>query len=178
MPKQISDVREKLLNACSELLYTKGYRGVSIRAVADCCGIAVGTVYNYFPSKDQLIAGVLLQNWSSVHQRLLEEAQVDPDCEHAFRSLFEELRTFSVRYRVIWTEYQGLAPAYPFSKHALDWHNQFVDQISEITTILCRRFARDNPPYLATFIAKNLQYASVYSTVSFDTAWPVLRKLL
>ena len=47
-----------------ELLDAHGYADIQMRDVADGAGVALGTLYRYFPSKEQLFAHVLLE-WSA-----------------------------------------------------------------------------------------------------------------
>jgi len=47
-----------------ELLDDRGYDDIQMRDVADRAGVALGTMYRYFPSKEQLFARVLLE-WSA-----------------------------------------------------------------------------------------------------------------
>lgn len=63
MPKVIENLQERILACARVLLLEQGIDGLNIRAVASACGVAVGTVYNYYGSKDQLIASIMLQNW-------------------------------------------------------------------------------------------------------------------
>lgn len=55
--------REHLLAAAKELAYGQGLTAVNIRAVAANCGVAVGSIYNYFPTKADLIAAVIEDFW-------------------------------------------------------------------------------------------------------------------
>ena len=55
--------REQLLAAAKELAYSQGLPQVNIRAVAAKCGVAVGSIYNYFPTKADLIAAVIEDFW-------------------------------------------------------------------------------------------------------------------
>ena len=50
MPKIIDEAREKILSAAKHTLLGQGYSVLSLRGVARQCGIAVGTIYNYFES--------------------------------------------------------------------------------------------------------------------------------
>lgn len=60
--------REQLLDAAKGIAYRQGLAAVNIRAVASACGVAVGSVYNYFPTKSDLIAAVIEDFWrNSVH---------------------------------------------------------------------------------------------------------------
>lgn len=49
------------MQAASELGRSGGYEAVQIRAVASHAGVALGTVYHYFNSKDHLLAALMVQ---------------------------------------------------------------------------------------------------------------------
>ena len=63
MPKIIENLREEILAQAKKQIKERGYKNTTIRSVAAECGIAVGTVYNYFKSKDMLIASFILSDW-------------------------------------------------------------------------------------------------------------------
>ncbi len=63
MPKIITDLKQRLLEEVERLLAQGGYGAVTVRAVATGCGVGVGTVYNYFPSKEAMLAELLLKDW-------------------------------------------------------------------------------------------------------------------
>ncbi len=50
--------RERLLAAARELIEEGGYGSASVAAIADRAGVAAGTVYRHFPSKDELFLDV------------------------------------------------------------------------------------------------------------------------
>ena len=49
------DKRERLLIAAAELFTTRGIQNTSTAAISRRAGVATGTLFNYFPSKDALI---------------------------------------------------------------------------------------------------------------------------
>lgn len=55
--------REQLLDAAKAIAYGQGLAAVNIRAVASHCGVAVGSIYNYFPTKADLIAAIIEDFW-------------------------------------------------------------------------------------------------------------------
>ena len=63
MPKIIENIRQNLLEEARRQVLQEGYSALTVRSVAAACGISVGTVYNYFPSKDMLIASFMLEDW-------------------------------------------------------------------------------------------------------------------
>ena len=51
--------REQILDAAAQVFAQRGFRTASIQQVAEAAGIAKGTVYNYFDSKDDLLLALL-----------------------------------------------------------------------------------------------------------------------
>jgi AcrR family transcriptional regulator len=63
LPRIIEDPRELILSEAKKILENEGYSQISIRRVAKECGIAVGTIYNYFPTKKGLIIEMMTDFW-------------------------------------------------------------------------------------------------------------------
>lgn len=55
--------KEQILDAAYEIATTQGLSALSIRAVATACGVAVGTVYNSYPTKSELVNDVVGRFW-------------------------------------------------------------------------------------------------------------------
>lgn len=70
MPKIIENLRSALLLEAKRQIAEVGYSATTVRSVAAGCGVAVGTVYNYFSSKDMLIAAFMLEDWLLLIERL------------------------------------------------------------------------------------------------------------
>jgi len=64
MPKIIKNLEPQIKAAALELYETIGYDKVSMRAIAKKVGIAVGTLYNYYPNKDILFISSLEESWN------------------------------------------------------------------------------------------------------------------
>ena len=58
MPKQVIDP-EKLVSQAYAIASRDGISALSVRKVATACGIAVGSVYGYFPTKADLTSAAL-----------------------------------------------------------------------------------------------------------------------
>lgn len=57
--------REEILEV-SGAVRRQGWEAVNVRAVASACGVAVGTLYNYFPSRDALVAASVESVWKDI----------------------------------------------------------------------------------------------------------------
>lgn len=53
--------REEILRAAGEMV-----KVVSMRGIARECGIAVGSIYNYFPTKNDLMIAVVVERWKEI----------------------------------------------------------------------------------------------------------------
>jgi AcrR family transcriptional regulator len=62
-PRQ-RDRRDRLIEAALHLLETDDYERIQVKDVADQAGVSLGTLYNYFSSKERLFAEVLVR-WAN-----------------------------------------------------------------------------------------------------------------
>lgn len=69
MRKKDDTLQSTLLNSAREIADTEGISAVNIRSLAEKAGVASGTVYNYFPSKDAILLALTEEYWK---QTLLE----------------------------------------------------------------------------------------------------------
>jgi AcrR family transcriptional regulator len=51
--------RERILDVALDLMASRGADGVSMRQLAQACGVQVAAIYHYFESKDALLAAVI-----------------------------------------------------------------------------------------------------------------------
>ncbi|CAM3007662.1 TetR/AcrR family transcriptional regulator [Prescottella defluvii] len=64
LPKGQRERRQRIVDAAGELLVADDFERIQIRDVAERSGVALGTVYRYFSSKEHLYAAVLGE-WSA-----------------------------------------------------------------------------------------------------------------
>jgi len=95
MPKVIEGLEEKLIKTAEELFMEEGYDAVNIRRIAKASGVAVGTVYNYFSSKDELYLEVLKDSWDKtmevLSQILLETSDLDDKLMKFIKTMYIEV---------------------------------------------------------------------------------------
>jgi AcrR family transcriptional regulator len=72
--------REKLrrvLDAAEEVLATEGAGALSAARVADAAGVAVGSLYRYFPDKEAIVEALAVRYWSDFEDLVAKQAAAD-----------------------------------------------------------------------------------------------------
>jgi TetR/AcrR family transcriptional regulator, repressor of fatR-cypB operon len=64
------DKRTRLLEAALDLFESRGFDGVAVPEIAARAGVATGTVYRYFPSKEALV-NALYRHWKETYNRFV-----------------------------------------------------------------------------------------------------------
>ena len=64
------DRRERMLEATAELAHEGGWDAVQMREVAQRSDVALGTLYRYFPSKENLLVSVMIADIEGLADRL------------------------------------------------------------------------------------------------------------
>jgi AcrR family transcriptional regulator len=73
--KQPEERKNEILETAGQLFITKGYNSVAISDIADEIGIAKGTIFHYFKSKEELLDAAFLK----IFEKLVNNAQAIAD---------------------------------------------------------------------------------------------------
>lgn len=95
--------QERMLDVATRLAAAGGFDAVQMRTVALDADVALGTLYRYFPSKEQLYATVLVE-WSAGFPTARRDASGDSDEERLRITLHRAVRAYERRptfYRLI-----------------------------------------------------------------------------
>jgi len=79
--------KEDLLRVAEEIVKHDGLEKLNIRLVAKECNISVGCIYNYFPSKSELIFALIEKFWNKV----IHKADFDKVKSNNFVELIDEI---------------------------------------------------------------------------------------
>ncbi len=173
MPKIIDALRDRLLHEARLLLLEGGE--LTIRAVAARCHVAVGTMYNYFHSKDELMAYVMLEDWQHALRDMSEGIRRAPDALAALRCVYDSLCAFEGMYRTAWANYAKGNDAHS-SINAR--HDLLIGQLKAVIEPALTAHDALWTPYLPVFLAETLLSAANRGEGGFDDISPILARLI
>lgn len=83
--------KEEILKTSRDLIKEKGWQAISIRSVAAACNVSVGSIYNYFDSKSELVESAVESIWFEVFHRP-EDGSVFNDTISCINWMFERMQ--------------------------------------------------------------------------------------
>ena len=145
MPKIIENLPQRLLEEARRQVEESGFSAMTIRTVAKGCGVGIGTVYNYYPSKEALVASFMLSDWKLCVSAIEAAANQSQSLEPVLRTIHEKLRFFMEQYDPIFRD-EDAASSYTGSTSR--YHAVLRSQLAWPI----RKFCRDD--FTAEFIAE------------------------
>jgi AcrR family transcriptional regulator len=94
--------KEEILDVAYARAREEGLGALSIRAVARDCGVAVGTLYNYFPDKASLVSAIVLKFWGYVVDACGVEPRPDECLIDYCRRLSADLERALAGFQTSW----------------------------------------------------------------------------
>ena len=93
--------RRRILNAAVQLAGQGGYDAVQMREVADLAGVALGTLYRYFPSKVHLLSAAMIRQLEALRDQLLCEEPQGADAGERVLGVIYQLISALERDRLV-----------------------------------------------------------------------------
>lgn len=147
MPKIIENLENRLVAECKKQIDESGYGAVTIRSIAKSCGVGVGTVYNYFPSKEALLASYMLKDWKQCIAAINAVSSCSREPEPVVRCIFDQLIAFSRKHETL---FRDEAAAAVFAGSSNRYHRLLRSQLAEPLQRFCPN------AFTAEFIAEAL----------------------
>lgn len=167
MPKIIENLKDRLLAEAKRQLELGGYESVTIRSIAKGCGVGVGTVYNYFPSKEDLIATHLLEDWDDCLAAIQAAADASEVPRPVLQCMYAQLVAFARRHESV---FRAEAAVSGFAGSFRRYHSLLRSQLAAPLSKFC------GTEFAAQFAAESLLTWSMAGK-SFDEIYEILQKL-
>lgn len=167
MPKIIENLEARLIQEAKAQLEQVGYGAMTIRSIAKACGVGVGTVYNYFPSKEALLASYMLEDWKSCICAIHAVSAGSDEPLPVVRCMFDQLLSYADRHRAV---FQDDAAAAGFAGSFSRYHRVLRAQLAEPL----RKFCQSG--FASEFVAESLLTWTMAGR-SFDEINGMIEKL-
>ncbi len=82
--------KEEILRISRELIQQQGWNSISIRSVAAACGVSIGSIYNYFNSKADLVGATVESVWCEIFNHP-EDVDVFQDIQTCISWIYERM---------------------------------------------------------------------------------------
>ena len=153
MPKIIENLQEKITEEVKKQVREKGYSKLTIRSVAKALNIGTGTVYNYFSSKENMVASYMSLEWHETFNAMKEKTK---DLEDPFKTIeivFYELLNFSFANKELFSDPEALKS---FGMVYMEKHKMLRKQIASLFEFSFAKKAKNKNEYLTEFLAEAL----------------------
>ena len=168
MPKIIENLEHKLIAEAQKQVEEAGYEALTIRSVAKGCGVGIGTVYNYFPSKDDLVASWLLRDWKECIARIDSVSTVSDQATPVLHCIYDQLQQFALRHQALFLD---AAATTGISGSYSRYHAMLRSQLASPLQQFC------DSDFAAEFIAESLLTWTMAGK-PFDELYGMIGKLL
>ena len=171
MPKIIKDAKETIVQKARLLLAAYGATKLNMRALAESAGVAAGTLYNYFPSKEDLIAEVVREDWYTMLEAVEYKLPLAGSAICGLEMIFDAISAYENQHRPLW---ENIRSSKKFQAKQLEYHKEMLDQICIRVRMLGTRFGFLSDPTVAPFISEVLLAGGMYPESKFRFLAPCL----
>lgn len=126
--RRLGDKRQRIIDAAVEVFAAKGFFGAKVSEIAEAAGVADGTIYLYFRSKDDILISLFEEKMGEMNRR--------------FATLLGELKTPQAKLRRYIVEHLRMVAEQP--------------QLMQVLTVELRQSARFVKEYSPKAFAKYL----------------------
>ncbi len=186
MPKIIENPQQIILEHAERILEQQGYEALNMRAVAKSCGIATGTIYNYFPTKTELLLQMMTNYWEMHFVTIDNISSSDEDLFVKLRYIFDIMEKFVLNYRKVWMNMHQASDDLNEAEnlhHNHDYMRRLIEKVEQILLVeMQRKTAAFHYPLsardMASFIIQNDLSICHMKNLSYPSLELLLRKVL
>ena len=186
VPKVLESPRQRIVETARQILLERGYEELSIREVAKECHLSVGTIYNYFTTKHDLIVHIMVEHWDNYLRKVTMIDHTETDIFVKLRQMYEQMCLFINTFQGVWVK-ANLDHREAHTKDKLQKHRDYVEKLVGVyAEIIQRDVARDAERLqlpiaeqdFARFVIQNFLIISQMKQFDYDTFEKILRKLM
>jgi AcrR family transcriptional regulator len=96
--KKVVDKRAAIIDAAVALFAHRGFYGTTVPEIAQAAGVATGSIYLYFKTKEELVNAALAERKQGMFDVIVAAAGAGGDLETRFRRLWRQLVAYAVAH--------------------------------------------------------------------------------
>lgn len=173
MPKLIPNLRSSMIGEARRQVFERGYAATTIRSIANACGVGIGTVYNYFPSKDVLIGSFMLEDWTNTIDEINRQILAVTSTYGVLSAIFGKLRSFITEHKTIFSDPDAMVI---YAANLNDKHPLMRNQIATLIETYCFE-SKIEDKFRAQFLAESLMTWAA-EEVSFETIYKIMISII
>jgi AcrR family transcriptional regulator len=131
LPKIIENPKQLILGEAKRILYSEGYAKLSMRNISKACGIALGTIYNYYPTKHDLVIGMMTDYWHENMNKLESIRSTEGSFYDKLDKLFDQLSSFIKTFKDEWLN-PGFYAQPDYVRRGTKEENLYVDKLTDL----------------------------------------------
>jgi AcrR family transcriptional regulator len=186
MGKILENPKQLILYNAKNILYTEGYSNLNIRSVAKACNLAVGTIYNYYPSKKELVIEMMVEYWKECFKVFEAIIQSNDSLYEKLFKIFNELNTFISTFKEVWLKASSFENA-EYTESGMEKEHLYIEMlVRKIEALLVEESLKDNTEIsikinsyeLANFILMNFITMIQMPMFKYSCFEQILKQLL
>jgi TetR/AcrR family transcriptional regulator, cholesterol catabolism regulator len=164
--------RQRVITAALELAASGGYEAVQMRDVATTAGVALGTIYRYFSSKDHLLAAALVDWVGELEARVSQRPPVgDTTADRVVSILQRATRAMEREPKLTEAVVTALSSS---DANAAECQREVSDGMNRI---MARAFGDELPPEQRDDITRVMGHVWFSSLVGWVNGWSGISKV-
>ncbi|MCQ2455481.1 MAG: TetR/AcrR family transcriptional regulator [Clostridia bacterium] len=172
MPKIIKNLQKEILYKSRLFLKEHGFENFTVRAVANECNIAVGTIYNYYPSKESLIANIMLDGWKEQIEMIKSKTERSFNCTYSLKIIFGYLYEYQKNYKSTWANLVNSADIENEHRAIL------FEELSELIHSTFLYFGVNMSPDPTAFVTEILLFETTKENIEYDDIAPFIERII
>jgi len=174
MLKIIDNLKDKIITVTQKQLKSSGYTGTTIRSIAEECGIAVGTVYNYFPDKDTLVSMSMMGDWLTTLASMKHQCGESENVVQGMRYIYDLLEQF-VKEHPWMSEYRATVET--ATSDVFMRHKMMRGILDDILMELFEKHGKEEDVHLCPLFAEMIIVSVCSSDIEFALLEDIAKRL-
>jgi len=157
--------KDRIMETALELFASEGYHSVSISQIAVKAEMSKGLLYNYFPSKEELLNAILVLGLEKIHDilaRIEDELDTPEELLIYIRGGFQTMKKETEFYKL----YFGLLFQPGISDHIKEKYQDFVDQMNQDISFYFKSKGDPNPEEKAFLLGASIDAVGMHYLMS------------